>query len=331
MKKGDVVLGGLVPTNQDAPETVQPTMSAFHHPAPGFESSLPFDGLSLLASAADVGGEAELVQGAAHLGEIVAFVQAHPLGLLWAGRRTVCQHVVHRGPHQLDVVAVGPVHCQTYRNALGFGQQATLDAPLAPVGGVGAGFSPRPGATWSWPRPYSPNSSPAPSVRRSVPVPPATTPGTPQRQPTPGKAQVGGGAGTDARGVQRFPLATGAQGHWRRCGREPGEAMGVHMLWDQGLQHPRWSLWKLPVVALVLVAGPARLGRGGLGLSLWSLPKSRRNPSLASRNGASRSWSPGSWDSLKCLRVQATDNASAPYGISQISEVEITESALVRL
>ena len=57
MKKGDVVLRGLVPADQDAPEAVQPAMGELHHPAPGFEPSLPLDGLGLLAPAADVGGE----------------------------------------------------------------------------------------------------------------------------------------------------------------------------------------------------------------------------------------------------------------------------------
>ena len=38
-----------------------------------------------------------------------AFVQAHPLGMLRAGRRPVHRHAVHREPHQLHVVAVGPV------------------------------------------------------------------------------------------------------------------------------------------------------------------------------------------------------------------------------
>ena len=72
MKEGDVVVGRLVPTDQNTPEAVQPTVSAFHHPAAGFEPSFPFDGLSLFASTPDVGGAAELVQGAAYLSEVVA-------------------------------------------------------------------------------------------------------------------------------------------------------------------------------------------------------------------------------------------------------------------
>ncbi len=161
MQKGDVVLGGFIPAHQDAPEAVQPTVGAFHHPAPGFEPSLSFDGLRLLAPTADVGGEAELVHDAAHLLKVVALVQAQPqgrilrMGLVRTGCRSRHGQAVHRGPHQFHVVAVGPVHRQAHRNALGFSQQAALDAPLASVGGVGAGFSPRPRAIWSWRRPCS--------------------------------------------------------------------------------------------------------------------------------------------------------------------------------
>ena len=93
MKKSDVVLRVFVPTDQDPPKSVQPAMSAFHHPAPGLEPGLPLDGLGRLAAAADVGGETELLQGATHFVKVLspvsstgqALVQAHTLGLGWAG------------------------------------------------------------------------------------------------------------------------------------------------------------------------------------------------------------------------------------------------------
>ena len=90
MKKGDVVVRGFVPSDQNAPEPVQPTVSAFHHPAPSLEAGFLLDGLRLFTPTADVGGEAELVQGAAHLGEVVAFIQAQTLGCsgVGAGRDT---------------------------------------------------------------------------------------------------------------------------------------------------------------------------------------------------------------------------------------------------
>ena len=76
MEKRDVVVWRLVPADQDAPETVEPTVRAFHHPAAGFEPGFPFDGLGLFAPATDMGGESEVVPGAAHLSEVVALIQA---------------------------------------------------------------------------------------------------------------------------------------------------------------------------------------------------------------------------------------------------------------
>ena len=56
IKKGDVIVGGLVPVNQNAPKAVYPAVSTFHHPVSGFEVGLSFDGLGLFATASNVGG-----------------------------------------------------------------------------------------------------------------------------------------------------------------------------------------------------------------------------------------------------------------------------------
>jgi hypothetical protein len=48
MKKGDVVVGMLVPANQNMPKAVHPAMSAFRHPATSLEAGFPFDSLGLL-------------------------------------------------------------------------------------------------------------------------------------------------------------------------------------------------------------------------------------------------------------------------------------------
>ena len=178
MKKGDVILRVFVPTDQDAPKTVQPSASAFHHPAARLESGLFLDGLRLFATTADVGGEAELLQGISHL--IVgaapvsstgqALVQAHTLGLVRTGLRPGRRQTLQRGPEQFHVMAVGPVHRQTRRHSLGLGQQAAFDAAFAPVCGIETRFFPSPGALWSWPRPYSPNSSPTRHNSRNTPA-----------------------------------------------------------------------------------------------------------------------------------------------------------------
>ena len=144
MKKCYVVGGRLVPADQNAPEAVHPAVGAFHHPAPRFETGFLFDGLGLFPPATDVGREAELVQGPPHLIKVVALVQAQTLGMFRAGRWAWHGEAVHRSPHQLHIVAVGPIYRQPHRNTPGFGQQTALNAGLTPVRGVGTGFSPRP-------------------------------------------------------------------------------------------------------------------------------------------------------------------------------------------
>ena len=131
-----------------------------------------------------------------------------------------------------------------------------LTPPLPRSVGLGPVFPPAQGRFGR--RPYSANSSPAPSVRR-VPVPPATAPRT--RQPT--ESQVGQPGADSAFHWQRsVEDAIGARSGTR--GRPP--PMGVHMLGDQRCQQSSSEIWNAPVVGLVLVAGPARFGRGGFPL-----------------------------------------------------------------
>ena len=155
MKKGDVVAWRLVPADQNASKAVHPAVSAFHHPAPGFETGFIFDGPSFFAPAANVGREAKLVQSLTHLVEVVALIQAQSLGTLRGGSRALYREAVQRSTRQLHVVAVGPVYRQSHRNTPSFGQQTAFDAGFTPVRGVGTGFSPRPGGTWLWLHPCS--------------------------------------------------------------------------------------------------------------------------------------------------------------------------------
>ena len=127
-------------------KTVQPSVSGLHHPAACPETGPFFNGFRLFATTADVSGEAELFQGASHLIVVVTLVQAHALGMLWAGFRPGHRQAVHRDPHQFHVMAVGPVHRQAYGIARHFREQAAFDSPFALVGGVGAGSPPPRGA-----------------------------------------------------------------------------------------------------------------------------------------------------------------------------------------
>src|SRR4051795_8702307 len=87
MEHCDIVVGLLVPANEDATEAVHPTMGALHHPAPGFEPRAALDRLRLLAPRSDVGGEAELHDEVADLVVVIALVQAQALSLRARGPR----------------------------------------------------------------------------------------------------------------------------------------------------------------------------------------------------------------------------------------------------
>ena len=82
MEHGEVGVGAFLPAGEDAAEAVEPGVSALDHPASGTEPGLVFDRLGFLAAAADVRGEAELVEQVADLVVVVAAVEAEPLRLL---------------------------------------------------------------------------------------------------------------------------------------------------------------------------------------------------------------------------------------------------------
>jgi hypothetical protein len=59
---------------------------------------------------------------------------------------------LQRGSQQLGVVSVGAGDRDAQRHAAGVCHYGSLDTKLTTIGGVFAGFFPRPAATWSWTR-----------------------------------------------------------------------------------------------------------------------------------------------------------------------------------
>jgi len=77
MEHGQVVFWLLRPANQQITKPVEPGMRALYHPAAGFLTS--FFSLDLFASGPNVGRVAQGGHHLAHLGIIVARIQAQPL------------------------------------------------------------------------------------------------------------------------------------------------------------------------------------------------------------------------------------------------------------
>jgi hypothetical protein len=95
---------------------------------------------SLIVSGSDVSGKVEFPDDVAHRLKVVALVQADALGHCHGGHRTRSHDAVQRTSDQLHVMPVGTVNGQRNRDADHFGQQAALDALLAPVHRVRPSF-----------------------------------------------------------------------------------------------------------------------------------------------------------------------------------------------
>src|SRR5215212_5603733 len=206
MEHRQIVHRFLFPTDQDPPETVQPTVRPFHHPTPRLVARFPLDRLRFFPTAANVGGVAELEQQVPHFLVIIALIQAQSLRLLGGWFRTRDRDALQGRLRQFEVVAVRPVHDQAQRDATPVGEQAALHPPLRPIGGIGTGFFPRPRAPWSSPRPWPATPSRCRRVLRSLT----------SRLPTSGR--------------RRRPRPTPGSGdghyYWSRCRWRSGHSIG---------------------------------------------------------------------------------------------------------
>ncbi len=151
MEHGEVGVGAFLPADEDAAEAIQPGMGALDHPAAGAEARLAFDRLRLVAAAADVGGEAELVDEVAYLVVVVAAVEAQPLRSFPGRRRSLNRDRLDRRAGQLEVVAVRAGREDPDRDALALGEERSLRPFLALSLGFGPVCSPPRGALPSAP------------------------------------------------------------------------------------------------------------------------------------------------------------------------------------
>jgi hypothetical protein len=87
VEHGEVGVGAFLPAGEDAAEAVEPGVGTLDAPAAGAEAGLVLDRLRLLAAAADVRGERELLGELADLFVVVGGVEAEPLRDLrrWLG------------------------------------------------------------------------------------------------------------------------------------------------------------------------------------------------------------------------------------------------------
>ena len=151
MDKSQVVADLLFPSHKQTPCAIRPGMISFDHPTASALSS-PTRWLDF-ALARDVRNVAETSGESFRGPTAVTFVQTEMLPAPYGRLGTRQGNRLQCSTQQFDVVSVGAGDCDAQRHAAAVRHDGTLDAELTAIGGVFAGFFPRPTAPWSWLRP----------------------------------------------------------------------------------------------------------------------------------------------------------------------------------
>jgi hypothetical protein len=157
MDESQVVADFLFPADKQTPRTVRPRVAAFDDPTP---RTLARTALDLnFALARNVQNITQTSGEGLRGSTAVAFVQAEMLLASSHRLGTRHGHRPQRGPQQSDVVSVRAGDRNADRHAAGVRHDGSFDAQLTAIGGIFAGFFPRPTAPWSWSRPTLANAS----------------------------------------------------------------------------------------------------------------------------------------------------------------------------
>jgi hypothetical protein len=180
MQKRHIVPHVLVPTDQHTPEAIHPAVRALHNPPPCPEPGFLLQGVGLFPLRSDMGGESDLGEQSTDVRIVIAFVQAHPLRRVWGRLRPLDGNALDGLPCQLEVMAVGALHCEADRHAAAVGEYTALGAGFATVGGVLAHLFPPQAGLWSSPRSWLTPPSQCRARRRRRQGPSSTTSKRPQ-------------------------------------------------------------------------------------------------------------------------------------------------------
>ena len=165
-----VVLRLLFPTNQDATESIHPAVCPFSHPPASLKPRGTPDQLRLLTARANMRREPEFPRQITHFGKVIPFVQTQVVRLVPRRPGSFHGNALDRLSCKFEVVDVRARHGQSHGNAVRLGEQTSLGAGFGSIRRIWTGFSPRPAATWSSPRPCSAKTTSTPSVRRTLPI-----------------------------------------------------------------------------------------------------------------------------------------------------------------
>jgi len=147
MKKRQIITDFLFPTDEKTPGAVGPGMAPFHNPPTRSATALALH--RNLAFARHVQNVFQPSRQFFRRSRDVAFVQAEMLFATPSRFRTSYRHRSQCGTQQRNVGRVGCGDGHADRHAAGIGHDGTLDAEFTAIGGIFAGFFPRPAALWS--------------------------------------------------------------------------------------------------------------------------------------------------------------------------------------
>ena len=171
MNKSKIVLRFLLPTYQNTPEAIHPTVCSLRHPTARFEADLMLDRLSFFTAGANVGSIGKFLDQSSYLARIISFVQTHPLWLLlcrlWASNRDTLK----RRLDHFAVMSIRPGNRHANRYSVGFRQQTSFNTLFGTIRGIGAGFFPRQVGLLPWPHPSTAKTNQSLSTRHSLPKP----------------------------------------------------------------------------------------------------------------------------------------------------------------
>ena len=146
MEHGEIVLGALLPADEQTAKAVEPGVGALNDPAPGAIADLAGECPDLLAASTQMQREAELGGQLAHLGVVVTFVEAEALRTCLGRRRSRDDDAFQRRPRQFVIVAVGTGDADAYGDAGGVGKERAFRPLLARSVGLGPVATPPKGA-----------------------------------------------------------------------------------------------------------------------------------------------------------------------------------------
>jgi phosphate transport system regulatory protein PhoU len=118
MEHPHVIFRFLLPTNQDAPVAIHPTVCPFRNPAASPKPGGASDQLRLATTRTNMRRELEFPRQIAHFLKVVPFVQTQMLRLVPRRPGSFHGNAFQRLPRKLEVADVRPGHDQSYGNTV---------------------------------------------------------------------------------------------------------------------------------------------------------------------------------------------------------------------